>query len=377
MKFSFFVHLYYSEFLKIDFKHEVKILKNIYPLDEKLSSKTIQITNKSIVGIQLRDLIKRYNWNVTFSRLNRKIHTELISWGTTFQIDDYIRVVGNDEEIDSVAGVFGKIVNSPDIMYDKSNYDSRRIFISNPDIAGKSIASLNIQGKYNAVITRIRRGDIDMVAHPHTVLEMGDRIRFIARKEELDELSNLFGDSYHESSKVNLFSFGLGLALGLILGSIEFSLSPTTEFKLGYAGGPLIVGLILGSLRRTGPIVWTLPFSVNVTLQQIGLIFLLSTIGVSSGGAFVQSLSMEGLTIFIASAVISLFTAFIIIWVGYKYIKLPFSLLMGMVSNQPAILDFALTKARNRIPQYGFAMMFPVALILKILIAQILFFAVN
>ena len=109
----------------------------------------------------------------------------------------------------------------------------------------------------------------------------------------------------------------------------------------------------------------------------MGLIFLLSTIGVSSGSAFVQSITYEGIQIIIASAVISLTTAFSILYIGYKWIKIPFSLLMGMVANQPAILDFALSRTNNRLPMYGFAIMFPLALIMKIIIAQILFVVLS
>ncbi|MGB0840380.1 MAG: hypothetical protein ACPGXL_09580, partial [Chitinophagales bacterium] len=171
----------------------------------------------------------------------------------------------------------------------------------------------------------------------------------------------------------NLFSFGLGIGLGLLLGSFEITLGVGLSFKLGYAGGPLIVGLLLGALRRTGPIVWALPYSANVTLQQIGLILLLTAIGVRSGNAFVQSLSIEGLWIFLAGSAISLLTAVSILWVGYKLMKMPFSLLMGVVANQPAILDFATSRTKNSIPVFGYAMMFPIALITKIVIAQVLF----
>ena len=150
-------------------------------------------------------------------------------------------------------------------------FDVRRILLSNPALVGRTVASLNLNEKYNAVITRIRRGDVDMLAHGNTVLELGDRVRFVAKREELRELSRFFGDSYHDAGKINLFTFGLGIGLGLLLGTIRFSFGPDLSFNLGYAGGPLIVGLLLGALRRTGPVTWTMPYSANVTLQQIGL----------------------------------------------------------------------------------------------------------
>ena len=169
----------------------------------------------------------------------------------------------------------------------------------------------------------------------------------------------------------------MGIGLGLIIGSFEIPLGSDISFKLGYAGGPLIVGLVLGALRRTGPIVWTMPYGATITLQQIGLIFLLSAIGVKSGNAFIESFSINGLYIFMGGFVISLLTAIFLLFIGYKILKMPFSLLMGIVSNQPAILDFASSRSKNRIPEFGFSMMFPISLIVKIIIAQILFIALS
>jgi len=300
----------------------------------------------------------------------------LASWDIRFQIGDTIMLVGEKEGLDEAIEVIGEAVDSP-IAHDRQYFDVARIFVSNPILVGRALASLNITEKYNALVTRIRRGDMDFLAKGDTVLELGDRIRFIARREDLAELSRYFGDSYRESSEVNLFSFGLGIGLGLILGSVEFSFGDSLNFKLGYAGGPLIVGLILGTLQRTGPSVWSLPYSANVTLQQLGLMLLLAVIGVSSGHALVENLSIESLWIVLASGVISLLTAFAILFVGYKIVKMPFSLLLGIVSNQPAILDFASSRTKNRIPIFGFVMMFPIALIFKIVIAQVLFLLLN
>ena len=357
---------------KIDYAEEQKSLSKIYPSGERLRSINIEIENHEICNIPFRDLNKKYNWAVNFTRIYQGNELGLVNYDTKFKLGDMVIIVGPIEETKKVVDILGKHTKSP-LAYDRTVYDVRRIFVSNQEVVGRTLASLNISEKYDATITRIRRGDLDMMALGDTVLELGDRIRFIAQRKDLNELSEFFGDSYTASSKVNLFSFGLGIGLGLLLGSIEFSLGSSFSFKLGYAGGPLIVGLILGALRRTGPIVWALPYSANVTLQQIGLILLLSAIGVRSGNAFIDSLSIEAVWILIASAIISILTAFFMIFIGYKILKMPFSLLLGMVSNQPAILDFAASRTNNKIPEYGYAMIFPIALIGKIVIAQLLF----
>ncbi len=358
--------------LHIDYQQEKNLLKKKYPLDEELTSLTIRITNPEATRIQLRDLFKIHDWNVIFSRLFSNDEVTLSNWDTTFTLNDEVMVIGSRQELDNVIQVLGRVVDS-DLTYDRKLFDVRRIFVSNPDLVGRTLASLNLHEKFNATITRIRRGDIDMLANGDTMLELGDRIRFIARREDLKELSELFGDSYYKASRINVFTFGLGIGLGLMLGAIQFSFGGDLSFKFGYAGGPLIVGLILGALRRTGPIHWSMPYSANVTLQQIGLTLLLAAIGVRSGNAFVQSLSIEGLWFFLGGTIISLLTAMTILYAGHRLMKMPFTLLTGIVSNQPAILDFAIRRAGNRVPEFGFTLMFPIALISKIVIAQVLF----
>lgn len=365
-----------EKFLKINYETEASKVKDEFPTGEDLTSATIEINSGAFEGIPLRELRKKYELKINFGRIYSAQKQSLVNWDTSFSKGDLVMVVGTRENINAAAEVLGEEVHHL-LSYDRSIFDVRRIFVSNPDVAGKTLASLNLHEKYDVSITRIRRGDMDMLTKTDTVLELGDRIRFIAKRADLNELSKLFGDSYAASSKINLFSFGLGIGLGLILGTFKISLTDEVSFSLGYAGGPLVVGLILGALRRTGPINWTLPYSANVTLQQFGLILLLSAIGVRSGNALVQSLSMEGVWIFMASAVISLLTAISILFIGYKFMKRPFSFLMGMVANQPAIFDFALGRSNNNIPNFGYTMIFPIALILKIVIAQLMFLLLN
>ena len=363
-----------ERFFKINYKDEKSMLKNKYPTEEDIISTTIQVNNPDLSGKQLRDLTAEHNWDVVFGRvMDNKFDVSLPSWNTCLEKGYQIMAIGTEEEVQRVADFLGHTMEF-NISYDRKDYDVRRIFVSNPKLVGRSISSLNLDQKYDAVITRLRRGDTDMLAKPNTILELGDRIRFVARRKDLGPLSDYFGDSYFNSSKVNLFSFGLGIAIGLALGMIEFTLPGNINFKLGYAGGPLIVGLILGALYRTGPIVWVLPYSVNVTLRQIGLILLLAVIGVKSGSSFAGSFSLEvGLKLFLGGTILSLATAIFALIIGFKMFKIPFSVLTGFVSNQPAILDFALERSGNNLPMIGYTLVFPIAMVLKIVYAQILF----
>ncbi len=360
--------------LKVDYEKEKEVLKKSYPIEEDLTSVTLLVTKEDATGMQLRDLVKEHQWNVVFGRIDSANEGIILAnWDKKLVLGDRIMVVGTAQEINEVKNVIGEEAENS-LTFNRKHFDVRRIFVSNPNVAGQKLSSLNISEKYHAIITRIRRGDIDMLAKGDTILELGDRIRFIARRKDLKALSNLFGDSYYESSKVNLFSFGLGIALGLLLGNIEFTLPAGINFKLGFAGGPLVVGLFLGALRRTGPVVWTLPYSANVTLRQVGLIFLLAVIGLRSGNTFLSSFQGgEWALILAGGTIVATLTTIISLYIGYKLIKIPYSLLLGFLSNQPAILDFAMNMSKNKVPLVGYSLMFPIALVIKILYAQLLF----
>jgi putative transport protein len=359
--------------LKINYQAEEQSLKNEYPVRQSIISISVEITNPDIVNIAIRDLKKMYNMTVVFGRMQNQEDTVLTNWDTRFKVGDRVTVVGDEEELDRVVPLLG--VRLPyQLSYDRTEYDSRRFFVSNPKIAGERLSTLNINEKYAAIVTRIRRGDIDLLANARTVLELGDRVRFVARRKDIPKLSRLFGDSYDGLSKINLLSFGLGMAFGLLLGMITFQLPGGVNFRLGYAGGPIIVALVLGALRRTGPVVWSLPYGANLTLRQIGLILLLAGVGINSGHTFVDTLSQgEGGIIFLAGTIISFLTAVATLFIGYKLLKIPFSFLIGMVANQPAILDFALEKSGNKLPNVGFTLMLPISLVTKIVYVQFLF----
>jgi putative transport protein len=366
-----------SKMLKIDLKKEEIDLKDTYPVRQEIVKKTLEITNPEFTDISIRDLKRKYDWQVVFGRLQRNDTFQLTNWDSTFKMNDRIVVVGDKEDLEKVIASLGK-----ELPYDmpehQSEYITKRIFVSNPNIVGERLSTLNLPEKFSAIVATIRRGDIDLLADGDTVLELGDQVLFVARRREVSKISKFFGDSFEALSKINLLSFGLGMAIGLLLGMVSIQLPGGGTFKLGFAGGIIVVALILGALRRTGPILWTLPFSANLTLRQIGLILLLAGIGVNSGHTFISTISQGGGGwIVLAGSIISFLTVSITLVVGYKLLKIPFCILLGMVSTQPAILDFVLEKADNKLPILGYTLILPVSLIFKVLFVQILFGILN
>jgi putative transport protein len=266
--------------------------------------------------------------------------------------------------------------SSEHIGLDRSEYDYRRIFVSNTHVAGRTIGELRLQEKFGAVITRVRRGDVDFLPHEDMVLELGDRVRVLTATGQMGRVTSYFGDSYRAVSEVDIMTFSLGLALGLLLGTVPLPLPGDITIKLGFAGGPLIVALILGTVGRTGPMVWSLPYGANMTLRQIGLVFFLAGIGTRAGYSFFSTFSKGGgLAIFAMGAAITCITTLVALWVGHRLLKIPFSLLIGMIAGlqtQPAVLGYALEQTGNDLPNIGYASVYPVATIGKIVAVQLL-----
>jgi putative transport protein len=362
-----------QKLFKVNYAAEAKDLQSDYPLGEDLTSRTLNVEHQDIIGKSLREFLRGKSMRVVFGRIQRDGNTTLSNWGTVPERNDKLALVGTEEAIDKAAEFIGSVAEQQ-LSYDRSVFDVRRLFVSNDDIAGKTIVSLNLQERFNLLITRVQRGDMDLLATGDTVLELGDRILLVAHRDDMPELFKVFGNSYEALSRINLLSFGLGITLGLLLGMIEITLPGGYSFSLGYAGGPLIVALILGQLRRTGPVVWTLPYGANLTLRQVGLIFLLAGIGIRSGQTFYQTLLTDlGYKVFLAGGAISILGTISTLVVGFKVLKIPFSFLSGMVGSQPAVLDFAVEQAGNKYPTIGYTRVLPIVLIGKILAVQILY----
>ena len=265
--------------------------------------------------------------------------------------------------------------SSEHLPEESSRMTYRRIFVSKKNVIGKTIRELELHTLFHATITRLRRGDVDFVPSLDTILESGDRIRVVSRRENIETISKFFGDSIRSISETDFLSLSLGVVLGVFLGMLAFPLPNGTVFRLEFAGGPLIVGLILGKLERTGPIIWGLPYTANLVIRQVGLVFFLAAIGTKAEPGFGETFRTGGWTLIAAGALITSMIAVAAILVGYKLFKLPMSAVMGVVSGmhtQPACLAYANRQASNETPNVWYAAVYPASMIAKIILAQLI-----
>ncbi len=362
---------------RIDFAAEAQAVREMYPAAQEIIDQAVEITNPEMTGVPLRDLQRLNNWDVVFGRLWREGHVSLVNGDTQFQSGDVIFLAGECESVQEVMTALGRLANNA-LFADYSVYTKRWFFVSNPAVAGQPVITLDLKEGYGALISRVRRGDTDLLATKNTILELGDQVRVLAPRTTAPDLVALFGDSYDAVSRVNLFPFGLGVAIGILLGLVSITLPGGVGFQIGFAGGTLIVALILGALRRTGAIVWTLPYSANQTLQQVGLVLLLAGIGVSSGNSLENvALGQAVLLLLLTATLVVLATTVTAFVVGHKLLGLPFGLVAGMIASQPAVFSYVSERAQSHLPNIGFTMAIPIGLILKVVYAQILFSLLN
>ncbi len=340
-----------------------------------LTSRTAVVGIGDHVGVPIGQLVASRKWRVVFGRLEHDGHTAVAGEEDVLQPGDLVSVVGPEDEVAEVIAALGG-ESERHLEADRTTVEMRNILVSNRDVAGRTLRELGIPHHFGALVTRVRRGDVEIAAHGTTVIEPGDRVRVIAERDRMPAVVAYFGDSMRAASEIDVVSFSMGLALGLLVGLVTIPLPGGIAFKLGLAGGPLVVGLLLGALGRTGPVVWTLPYSANMMLRQVGLVLFLAGVGTRSGYDFGRTLaSGEGLPILGAAAVIVAVVALVTLWVGRRVLRLSMGVLSGVlagIQTQPATLAFGLEQSRDDLPNVGYATVYPLAMIAKLVLAQLL-----
>ena len=324
--------------------------------------------------INTRDIDAWRDQRVRLSYLRRDGRTRVTAPGEDLLPGDHVVMVGDPESIKETAPLVGEILDH-NLEDDRSDLAFERIVVSNPDVAGRSVCELNVTKRFGAVITRVRRGDLDLLARDDLDLQLGDHVAVVVPTDELDDVAEWLGDSERRVAEVDGMAFGIGLVLGLLLGIVSFPLPGGQGFQLGAAAGPLIVGMLLGALRRTGPLVWTLPAAANLTIRQIGLMLFLAALGLNAGPRFASLLgSPEGWRAALLAAVMVIVCC-VIQALGAKLIGLSSARAAGGIAGflgQPAVLQAADARVTDERIEAAYATLFAFAIIVKILLLPVI-----
>ncbi len=311
---------------------------------------------------------------VKFSYLERDGAMRVLNPTEPLEPGDRVLAVGNPDDVAMAVDFLGHD-SERTLTHDRREVDFRRFLVSNPSLVGRSIAELNVSGRLHGIVTRVRRGDIDMLARDDLVLQPGDRVLAVVPSDDLEGAGEFFGDSERRVSQVDALTLGLGILLGLVAGFVSIPLPGGIRFGLGAAAGPLVVGMILGGLHRVGPFRWDLPQPVGATLRQLGLMIFLACVGLASGPSFVaKAFTWEGLSVVAMSALILLLGCAVLI-VAARAVKLSAPRTAGALAGfvgQPAILAYANGRVNDERIDSAYGALFALGTVVKILLVQVI-----
>jgi putative transport protein len=340
---------------------------------QQIETAEIALRNPSFFGMRFPELVAKLPAGVTIAAVRRKGHNFLTSDTLVLEQDDALLATAtNQATLHTAVDLLGEIQTGI-IASDRQDLDYFRIFVSKPTVVGRAISELVFPTEIECSIVQVRRGDSDLLPTPSLILEIGDRVGVLVHRSKIKPLRGFFGDSIKGTADLRFISIGIGAALGLLVGLIPLPVPGIGKMTLGLAG-LLLIALVLGKVRRTGPFVWTMPLSANLVLRNFGLTIFLAQVGLASGPKFFATVGTTGITYLLYGAIITLSLALITAVACLWIFRLPFDTSIGVISGatgNPAILAFASRIAPTDRPDVGYAMIFPSMTILKILFVQI------
>jgi putative transport protein len=327
------------------------------------------VLDRSIGELRVRDVI-----GVVISRLKRQAEVLVPTKYTVLRAGDIVTVVGAEHAIAAAEAFLGARAHEH-LEAQRDRVDMRRILVSHQALIGRSLGELELDRRFNAQVTRLRRADVDIVPTDELQLQRGDRLRVVAPAHRLPEISRYFGDSERELAELDYVALALGVSLGLILARVPLPIAGTS-LELGSAGGPLIVALLLGKLGRTGRLVWSIPYEANLVLRELGLLLFLAGVGIGAGGHLADVLSRDGLVMLSLGALVTLLATAVALTLALTWGRLSVTSSLGAAAGmqtQPATLAAAFELCGRAEETYvAYALVYPTAMIGKILLAQLI-----
>ena len=365
-----------------------------------------------VIGIILSIIFVRYVFRVNFDKENDDLnkedasHTneakpislvvisrvwrndnkqiEIASAGTILNEDDKIFVITTDQDAESVKTFIGEEIDMERKQWIRmeSQFINRRILITKPELNGKKLGQLKLRKLYGINITRINRAGVDLVATPGLTLQVGDRVNVVGTETAVSNVEKVLGNSLKRLNEPNLITIFIGIALGIVLGSIPITFPGIPQpVKLGLAGGPLIVAILISRFGYRYKLVTYTTQSANLMLREIGITLFLACVGISAGDGFVDTIVNNGGFAWIGYGfIITTIPLLIIGCVGRYFYKINYFTLMGLIAGSttdPPALAYSNATAGNDAPSVGYATVYPLTMFLRVLTAQllILFFA--
>lgn len=342
-----------------------------------LGSLNLKVSNPNINGIPLMDIPGFDEEGVVCSRLRRDDQVSVPQEDTPIFVGDVLHLVGEGPSLSKMRLVLGEEVDVPQSQL-TGNLRFERVVVTNEKVLGKKIKTLKLHQKYGVVITRLNRAGVDLVPTPSATLQFGDVLHIVGQEDMLGKAMAIIGNAKQKLQQVQMLPVFIGIGLGVLLGSIPFYIPGfPVALKLGLAGGPLVVALILARIGSIGKLYWFMPPSANLALREIGIVLFLAVVGLKSGGSFIDTLvngsGLEWMGYGLIITFLPLITVAILgrLYMGLNYLTLC-GLLAGSMTDPPALAFANAIKEDSGASALSYATVYPLVMFLRIISPQLL-----
>lgn len=364
---------------RVDMREESRLLKQeqqrgAQPLDRM----SIVIDNANMDGAAISDIPGRRELGIMISRIKRageeEVHTARHS--TIIHIGDTLLAVGTPNALVKFCPVLGKTADS-DLLQAPGSVAYRRVVATNKQVLGKTLREIGLDHIYGVTVTRVTRADLEMTAVSDLQIQFGDMVQIVGEEENLEIAAKFLGNSLRALNETNFLPVFIGVALGVIAGSLPISLPGLpVPVKLGIAGGPLLLAILLGRIGKIGPLVWYMPVGANLAFRDMGITLFLACVGLKAGEHFFEvAWSAAGLIWLCAGLLITVLPLLLAGIVARKYMRLNFLTIAGVLSGSmtdPPALAFSSAISGSDAPSVAYATVYPLTMLLRILSAQVL-----
>jgi putative transport protein len=336
----------------------------------------LEVTNPNVDGLRLRDVPFALESGIVFSRLYRNGHVNVPADDSKIHLGDVVRLVGPRTNLVEFERVIGQ-KSAIDLKTVPSELTTERLYVTKRSVLGRSLRELNFEQLYGAVVTRVTRAEVEFAARDDVRLQFGDLLFVVGSEGGVTKVADLIGNKPSALDHPHVLPVFVGIMLGVILGSVPIVLPGTpAPVRLGLAGGPLIVALLLSQIGRAGPLIWYLTPGANLVLREIGIVLFLACVGLKSGSRFLDVLiSGSGVYWMLAGAFLTLFPLVLAGFFARIILKLDFATICGVLAGSmtdPPALAFAGTITNSDRPLVAYAAVYPLVMILRVFVVQIL-----
>lgn len=339
----------------------------------------LEVRNESIDGkklLQVKDFLGR---PFVCSRIRHEGHVSIPSQDTEFHIGDQLFIVCSEEDAAAVTAFIGREIQ---VDWEKQDMPmvSRRILVTKSEINGKKLGSMHFRSMYGVNVTRINRSGTDLFADPNLVLQVGDRVMVVGQQDAVERVAGVLGNQLKRLDTPNIITIFVGIFLGILLGSLPIAFpGMPTPVKLGLAGGPLVVAILIGRFGHKLKLVTYTTMSANLMLREIGIVLFLASVGIEAGEHFVQTVvDGNGLYYVGYGFLITVIPLLIIGIIARLYCKVNYFTLMGLIAGSttdPPALAYANQISGNDAPSVGYSTVYPLTMFLRILAGQMILLA--